>query len=275
MSAVEPTLEERHALGGFERADLRRQLAVVLALVRRALNEITRVPGASIPGILAPTIFVIGLASVFGQADQVRGFGEVDFRTFVVPVGFLQAAGFTGAATGVNLARDIEQGWFDRLLLCPAPRLTVLIGVVASAALRCLLPVSFLFAVATAIGVDFPGIDGLLVALLLIMGLASALACYAVTLALRFRTQQAAPLMQMGSFVGVLFTPAYVPKELLAGWLETVATVNPVSPVLVGVRQGFVGDVSWGETWPAVLAVLGLLMAFGALAARGLRRYAS
>ncbi len=275
MSAAQPTQEERHALGGFERTDLRRQLAVVLALVRRALNEITRVPGASIPGVLAPTIFVLGLTSVFGQADQVRGFGDIDFRTFVVPVGFLQAAGFTGAATGVNLARDIEQGWFDRLLLCPAPRLTVLVGVVASAALRCLLPVSFLFVVAMAIGVDFPGIDGLLVALVLIMGLASALACYAVTLALRFRTQQAAPLMQMGSFVGVLFTPAYVPKELLAGWLETVATINPVSQVLVGVRQGFVGEVSWGDTWPALLALAGLILVFGAFAARGLRRYAS
>ena len=34
----------------------------------------------------------------------------------------MQGAGFTGAATGVNLARDIEQGWFDRLLVSPAPR---------------------------------------------------------------------------------------------------------------------------------------------------------
>lgn len=251
------------------------QVAVIAALVRRALNEITRVPGAAIPGILAPTIFVVGLTSVFGQADQVSGFGDVDFRTYVVPVGFLQAAGFTGAATGVNLARDIERGWFDRLLLCPAPRLTVLVGVVASAALRCLLPVTFLFVVATAIGVRFPGIAGLFVALLLVMGMAAAFACFSVTLALRFRTQQAAPLMQMGSFVGVLFTPAYAPKALLAGWLSVVATINPVTQVLGGVRQGFVGGVSWGDTWPAVLAVCGLILGFGALAARGLRRYSS
>ena len=253
----------------------RSSLAVVAALVRRALNELTRVPGAAIPGVVAPTIFIIGITSVFGQADSLTGFGDVDFRTFLVPVGFLQAAGFTGAATGVNLARDIEQGWFDRLLLCPAPRLTVLTGVVASATLRCLLPVSFLFIVAMAIGVRFPGIDGLLVALPLVMGLASALACFAVTLALRLRTQQAAPLMQMGSFVGVLFTPAYAPKELLAGWLEVIATVNPITQVLAGVRQGFVGDVTWGDTWPAMLAVAGLLLVFGALAARGLRRYSS
>lgn len=248
-------------------------VAVVLALVRRALNEVTRVPGAAIPGILAPTIFVVGLTSVFGQADRLAGFAGVDFRTFVVPVGFLQAAGFTGAATGVNLARDIEGGWFDRLLLCPAPRLTVLAGIVVSAALRCLLPVSFLFCVAMALGVPFPGWDGLVVALALIMGLAAAMACFSVTLALRFRTQQAAPLMQMGSFVGVLFTPAYAPKELLAGWLEAVAAFNPVSLVLAGVRQGFVGQVTWADTWPGVLAVAGLLLVFGGLASRGLRRF--
>lgn len=253
----------------------RRQLAVVGALVRRALNEITRVPGAAIPGILAPTIFVIGLSSVFGQADRLAGFGPIDFRTYVVPVGFLQAAGFTGAATGVNLARDIERGWFDRLLLCPAPRLTVLTGVVASAALRCLLPVGFLFGVAMGLGVPFPGVDGLLVGLVLVMGLAASLACFSVALALRFRTQQAAPLMQMGSFVGVLFTPAYAPMELLANWLEAVATVNPVTQVLEGVRQGFVGEVTWANTWPALLAVVGLLVVFGTFATRGLRRYSS
>lgn len=253
----------------------RSQLAVIGALVRRALNEISRVPGAAIPGVLAPTIFVVGLTSVFGQADQLAGFGDVDFRTYVVPVGFLQAAGFTGAATGVNLARDIERGWFDRLLLCPAPRVTLLTGVVASAALRCLLPVSFLFVVAMAIGVDFPGVDGLLVAVLLVMGLAAALACFSVTLALRFRTQQAAPLMQMGSFVGVLFTPAYAPKALLAGWLAVVATLNPVTLVLAGVRQGFVGEVTWATTVQAVLAIVGMIAVFGTLAVRGLRRFSS
>ena len=247
---------------------MRSNLAVVRALVGRALNEITRVPGASIPGVLAPTIFVLGLSSVFGQADQLGGYG-VDFKTFVVPVGFLQAAGFTGAATGVNLAR----GWFDRLLLCPAPRLTVLAGVVASASLRCLLPVGFLFVVAMAIGVDFPGVDGLLIALVLVMRLAAAFACFSVTLALRFRTQQAAPLMQMGSFVGTLFTPAYAPKELLAGWLEVIATINPVTLILAGVREGFVGEVTWHETWPALLSIAGLVAVFGALAIRGLERY--
>jgi ABC-2 type transport system permease protein len=251
---------------------MRQQAQIVRALVRRALNEILRVPGAAIPGVLAPTIFMLGLSAVFGRADRLPGFSAADFRTFIVPVGLLQGAGFTGAATGVNLARDIEQGWFDRLLLAPAPRVALLAGIVSSAALRSLLPGTFLVCVALALGVDFPGLDGFAVAIPLVMGLAAVTAFWGITIALRFRTQQAAPLMQVGSFVSVLFTTAYAPKPLLTDWLRAIADANPVTHVLEGVRQGFVGDVTWDSTWPAYLALLGLLAVFGALATRGMHR---
>jgi ABC-type multidrug transport system permease subunit len=242
---------------------------IIRALMRRALNEILRVPGGAIPGVLAPTIFMLGLSSVFGAAAQLRGYHGADFRTFIIPVSLLQGAGFTGAATGVNLARDIEQGWFDRLLLAPSPRWVILTGIVASAALRALMPATLLLIIGFALGVHFPGAVGLALAAGLVMVLASAAACWGVIIALRFRT---APLMQVGTFVAVLFTTAYAPAALLAGWLRTVADANPVTYVLEGVRQGFVGTVSWGDTWPALLAVGGLLMFFGVLAVRGMRR---
>ncbi len=250
-------------------------LRTIRALIRRALNEVVRVPGAAIPGVLAPTIFMLGLSSVFGHAAELRGFPADSFRTYIVPVGLLQGAGFTGAATGVNLARDIEQGWFDRLLLCPAPRLTVLLGIVGSAALRGLLPGTFLFIIAMILGVPFPGIGGLALTILLIAGLASSMAFFSVIVALKFRTQQAAPLMQIASFSAILFTTAYAPKELLTDWLKFIATVNPVNYVLAGVRQGFIADVTWANTWPALLAIAGLITVFGAFATRGMRRFGS
>ena len=250
-----------------------RHLQTIAALMRRGLNEILRVPGGALPGVLAPTIFMLGFSAVFGRAAQLRDYGGVDFLTFVCAVGMLRGAGFTGAATGVNLARDIEQGWFDRLLLSPTPRPVLLAGLVSSASLRALLPAAFLLTVALALGVQWPGLPAIALAALLVMGLAAAVACYAIVLALRFRTQQAAPLMQSGGFVAVLFTTAYAPRELLSDWLRTIADVNPVTHILEGARQGFVGDVTWATTWPALLAVAGLVTVFGALAVRGLRRH--
>jgi ABC-2 type transport system permease protein len=247
---------------------------MVWSLMRRGINEVVRVPGAAIPGVLAPTIFILGLTSVFGKLTLLPGFSTNDYMTFILPVGFLQGAGFTGAATGVNLARDIEFGWFDRLLASPAPRWVLLAGTVLSASLRALMPVTLLIVVGLSFGVHFPGFDGLLIAIAFAGAFAAITATYSVTLALKFKTQAAAPLMQAGVFMAVLFTTSYAPQQLLTGWLHTVAKFNPVTQIIEGVRQGFVGGVNWTDTWHALAALAGLLALVTVLALRGLERAA-
>ncbi len=59
-------------------------------------------------------------------------------------------------------------------------------------------------------------------------------------------------------FLAVLLTTAYAPLALLTGWLQTVARINPVTQVVEAARQGFVGSVTWGDTWPGYLALFGL-----------------
>jgi ABC-2 type transport system permease protein len=250
----------------------RADLAMVQALIKRAGNELLRVPGAAIPGIMAPTIFFLGITSVFGNLTLLPGFDSSSYQSFVLPVSLMQGAAFTGAATGVNLARDIEQGWFDRLLASPAPRPVLLAGLVLSASFRALLPATFLLVIAFAIGTHWPGIDGLAIALVVVMGMAIVAATWGASLALRFKTQSAAPLMQAGMLLLVFTTTAYAPLELLQGWLQDVATINPVTQVVEAARQGFTGDVTWADTWPGLLALAGLATLFTFFALRGMRR---
>jgi ABC-2 type transport system permease protein len=126
--------------------------------------------------------------------------------------------------------------------------------------------------VAFIFGVDFPGVGPLLLALALSVLFASVAAAWASALALRFKTQSAAPLMQASMFMLVLFTPSYAPQELLTGFLQDVARWNPVSQVVEAVRTCFVGSVTWAETWPALVVIAGLAALFGAMALRGLAR---
>ena len=56
-------------------------------------------------------------------------------------------------------------------------------------------------------------------------------------------------------FCCVLITTAYAPLHLLTGWLQTVAKINPVTQVVEAARQGFVGSVTWADTWPGLLAL--------------------
>jgi ABC-type multidrug transport system permease subunit len=249
-------------------------LATIRALMRRALNEILRVPGAAIPGVLAPTIFFLGLTAVFGNLTLLPGFTSDSYQSFLIPVSLMQGAGFTGAATGVNLARDIEQGWFDRLLASPSPRPVLLAGLVASASLRSLIPATVLLIVGFSLGVHWPGPGGLAIALLITMGMAIVAAAWGTTVALKFKTQSASPLMQAGILLVILTTTAYAPLELLTGWLQEVARYNPVTQIVDAARQGFVGDVTWAETWPGLVALIGLATLLLALALRGMRRTA-
>jgi ABC-type multidrug transport system permease subunit len=251
----------------------RADLDTIAALVRRAANELLRVPGAAIPGVLAPTIFFLGIVSAFGALTQLPGFGGT-YQNFWIPISLMQGAGFTGAATGVNLARDIEQGWFDRLLVSPASRSVLLAGLVISASLRSLIPATVLLIVGFSLGVGWPGLGGLAIAVVIMMGMGMVAACWGTVLALRFKSQSAAPLMQMGMLVLILTTSAYAPLAVLTGWVHTVARFNPATQIVETARQGFVGGVTWGDTWPGLLALAGMLAVLSAFALRGMRRTA-
>jgi ABC-2 type transport system permease protein len=255
--------------------DWRANLATIAALMARAKNELLRVPGAAIPGVLAPTIFFLGLNGVFGALTQLKGFSTGTYESFIVPVSMLQGAGFTGAATGVNLARDIEQGWTDRLLVSPAPRWALLAGTVLAASARALIPATFVLSIALLLGAGWPGLDGLAIAYFMVAAMAAVGACWGSGLALRFKSQSAAPLMQTGMMALTLMTTAYAPLALLQPWMRSVAEVNPATHVVDAARQGFVGTVSWAETWPGVLALAALLLLLGAWALREMRRTAA
>jgi len=255
-------------------ASLRHDMQTVGAMVRRSANELIRVPGAAIPGVLAPTIFFVGLTSAFGGLTLLPGFDADNYKSFMIPVSMLQGAGFTGAAAGVNLARDIEIGLFDRFLASPAPRWVLLAGTVLAAALRSLIPATVLLGVALAVGADFPGFGGLVIAYAAVMGMAVVAACWGATLALRYKTQAAAPLMQSAMLALILSTTAYAPQALLTGWLYTVAEINPITHVVDAARQGFIGSITWAGTWPAIVALVGFTAVLGAFALRGMRRTA-
>jgi ABC-2 type transport system permease protein len=252
----------------------RANLATIGALMARAKNELLRVPGAAIPGVLAPTIFFLGLNGVFGALTHLRGFTTGTYESYIVPVSMLQGAGFTGAAAGVNLARDMEQGWVDRLLVSPAPRWVLLAGTVLAASARALIPGTFVLVVALLLGAAWPGLLGLGVAYLMVAAMAAVGACWGSGLALRFKSQSAAPLMQTGMMALTLMTTAYAPLVLLQPWMRSVAEANPATQVVDAARQGFVGTVSWAETWPGIVALLGLLALLGAWALREMRRTA-
>jgi ABC-type multidrug transport system permease subunit len=132
-------------------------LPVVGVLWRRSLNEVLRVRGALLPATVAPVIFLLGMSGQFGRLVGLDGFPTDSYLSWIVPLSCLQGAGFAGAATGSNLARDIEQGLFDRLLVSPVPRAVLVLGPLLGAITRSLVPVTVVLGVGFALGAELTG----------------------------------------------------------------------------------------------------------------------
>jgi ABC-type multidrug transport system permease subunit len=248
---------------------------VAYALWRRSLNEVTRVRGAILPATIAPLIFLLGMSGQFGRLTGLEGFPTDSYLSWVVPLSCLQGAGFAGAATGANLARDIEIGWFDRLLVAPVPRPVLVIGPILGAITRAMVPTTVVLCVGLAIGAELTGgVLGILALYVASAGFCAVAGLWGVFMAVTFRTQQAGPLMQQGVFLAVFLSTAYTPELLLRGWLSDVAHLNPVTYVLELARQATVGGIepSLANTWPGLVALAGMGAALGALAVLGLRR---
>jgi ABC-type multidrug transport system permease subunit len=250
-------------------------MSVALTLWRRSLNEVLRVRGALVPATVAPVIFMLGITGQFGRLTGLDGFPTESYLSWVVPLSCLQGAGFAGAATGSNLARDIEQGWFDRLLVAPVPRPLLVVGPILGAVTRSLVPATVVLLVGLAIGAELTGgVLGLIALYVACAAFCATAALWGIFMAVTFRTQQAGPLMQQGVFLAVFLSTAYTPEVLLRGWLADAARLNPVTHVLEMARQATVVGIepSLAHTWPGVAALVGLATALGLLAVAGLDR---
>jgi ABC-type polysaccharide/polyol phosphate export permease len=144
---------------------------------------------------------------------------------------------------------------------------------VLSACARALIPAALVLTVALILGAHFPGLLGLLLAALFVAGMAAVAAGWGTMLALRYKSQSAAPLMQSGMFVLILFTAAYAPLDLLQGWLHDVARLNPVTQIVEAVRQGFIGGIGWQDTWQGLVALAALMALMLTAALRGMVRF--
>jgi ABC-type multidrug transport system permease subunit len=250
-------------------------LPVAGAFWLRSLNEVTRVRGALLPTTIAPLIFLLGMSGQFGRLTGLHGFPTDSYLSWIVPLSCLQGAGFAGAAAGANLARDIEQGWFDRLLVAPVPRPLLVVGPILGAITRAMLPTTVVLVAGLAIGAELTGgVLGIAALYVAAIGFCTVAALWGVFMAVIFRTQQAGPLMQQGVFLAVFLSTAYTPQPLLRGWLGGAAKLNPVTHVLELGRQATVSGIepSLAHTLPGLAALAGMGLVLGLLAMFGLRR---
>jgi ABC-2 type transport system permease protein len=226
---------------------------------RTGKNALTN-PQIVIPTMAFPLFFFAAFAGGLSQLHEVPGFDfPPGYTAFQFVFVLLQAAAFGGVFTGFGVARDFEGGFAKRLLIASSHRSGIVLGYALAALLRWAVVAFGLTILAFAVGMDVLGGPFDLAGLYVLAALVNFCGFFwAGGIALRFRTIQAGPLMQMPVFLVLFFAPVYVPLELLQGWIESVATVNPATYLLETGRGFVAGDP------PHVLAAFALAIAMGA-----------
>jgi ABC-2 type transport system permease protein len=249
-----------------------RALAVARGVAWRTLHTVFTNPSLFIPSLVFPLFFFVAFAGGLSRIDNVPGFDfPYGYTAFQFVFVLLQSAAFGGVFTGFGIARDFETGFARRLLLAAPNRAGIVLGYAAAALIRWLVTAVLLTVVAFVAGMEIGG-DGVdlagLYTLALILNLAAVL--WAAGVAMRLRTMQAGPIMQMPVFLVLFFAPVYVPLSLLQGWLHAVATVNPLTRVLEAGRSLLAGSPT--EVGIAFAVAFALAAAFSLWAFRGLRK---
>jgi ABC-2 type transport system permease protein len=246
--------------------------SVALAVAWRSLHNAFTNPAILLPSLLFPLFFFTAFAGGLSRVAEVPGFDfPSGYTAFQFVFVFLQSAAFGGVFTGFAIARDFESGFSRRLFLAATRRSGILAGYAISALVRWVFTASVVTVVALVAGMQVggSGVDlfGLVVLGLLVNMVA---VLWAAGVAMRMRTMQAGPLMQVPVFLTLFLAPVYVPLALLDGWIHAVASVNPATFFLEAGRGLISGEPT--ETAVAFGLALAALALFVVWAQRSLRR---
>jgi ABC-type multidrug transport system permease subunit len=249
-----------------------RYFSVAWGLAWRLLRTLISKPLLFLPPMLMPIFFFTAFAGGLSAISNTPGFDYgPGYSSFIFAFVLCQSAAFGGIFSGFSIAADFQFGFGKRLLLATPHRSALILGYGLVAIIRAVVVLTVVTAIAliTGMNIDGGGLDlfGMyaLAAIINVTGL-----LFAAGIALRFRSLQATPLMQVPVFLFLFLAPVYVPRDLLGGWVHSVAPFNPATHVMETARDLMAGTGSeYLTTLGIIVALLSVMFAF---AITGLRQ---
>jgi ABC-2 type transport system permease protein len=227
------------AAGARQAATTARLLEQTLAVARRSAVRTLRQRALLIFPLVFPLILFAINGSALSSATRIPHFPTDNYRDFLIAMPFVQGALFISITAGVDLARDIESGFLNRLALTPLRGEALLVGQLGGATVLAVVQSIVYLLVGLAMGVGFQsGFGGVLVLLALSLVISFGFASLGVLLALRLGTGEAVQGIFPLLFVTLFLSSSSLPRDLIkTDWFREVATYNPVSYLLEGLRS--------------------------------------
>jgi ABC-2 type transport system permease protein len=230
-------------------------------LARRSVLRTLRQPAMVVPALFFPLLLLAVNSGGLQNATRLPGFPADSYLDFVLAVCFVQGGLFAANSAGTNISNDVETGFLNRLSLTPLRRAALLVGQLAGVVALGLIQATTFLVVGVLAGAGIhAGLAGALVIVALSLLVSLGFGGIGAFVALRTGSGEAVqgifPLM----FAALFLSSMALPRNLIeSDWFRTVATWNPVSYMLEGIRSLVI------EGWDARALALGFACA-GALA---------
>jgi ABC-2 type transport system permease protein len=164
---------------------------------------------------------------------------------------------------------EIDLGYFDKLLVAPIRRSSLIFGRLVADLVRGIAASALVLLVGIALGVHVrSGVLGAAVIVLLAALFGLAYAGFGILVALRTRNVQATQSSFLLFFPLLFLTPSFVPFDRLSSLMETLARINPVSYVIIGLRSLVIDGWDAGKIGACVLVIAALGLVLTALSLR-------
>ena len=214
----------------------------VTELARRSIKRTLRQPAQVVPTITFPLFLLAINAAGLDAATDLPGFPTNSYLTFALAVPFIQSGIFAVSNGGADLGRDIETGFLDRLALTPMSGTALVLGQLAGVVALGFMNAIVYLLVGLAAGASLAaGVSGALVLLLLSTLITLAFGCIGVFAAFRFGNGEAVQGLFPVLFVFLFLSSMALPRPLIEQeWFRTIATYNPVSYLIEGIRSLFI-----------------------------------
>lgn len=248
-------------------------LRVVWALGWRSVKQTFRRPQLMAPIIVFPTLLLAVQTGGVGAAVNLEGFPEVQsFLQFMLAGAMMQSLMLAGNSGAMALAVEIETGFTDRLLTSPIARFTIVLGRLAGTCALALFGALWFLAIGLVFGAEIDGgVGGALVSLLLAGAAGVAIGGIVASIALRTGNASVVGGLFPLVFVVLFLSTAFFPQELMVEPAKTIATYNPLSFIVEGIRDPIISGISLNELGDAVLSIAGIAVLSVFLSARALR----
>jgi len=230
-------------------------------LARRAVLSTLRQPSVYLPALFFPLLIAAVNTAAVGRAVDLPEFPhEIDsFLSFLLPATMVQGVMFGAVSSGSDIALDIQDGFFERLLASPVWRPSILVGRLSGGAALGGLQALVFMAVLVPFGAEIEGgVPAVVVLVVVAMVVGIAIGGFTAAIGVRSGQQETVQNMFPLTFILLFLSSAFFPTQLMSGWYREVAERNPLTLMIDPMRRLVVEGFSVGDAAQALFVSGGI-----------------